>query len=72
MDFSLPNTTFSFSPDGPLAYPISIILLDDPFFEGREDFTLEIRTRMPRVELSPNVITVSIVDNEGNTLLINS
>ncbi len=46
---------------------VIVKVLDDPFFEGREDLTLGLRAITPRVNVTSALTRVSIVDNEGNT-----
>lgn len=64
-DFNLLTTNFTFSPGSPREVRLEVELEDDPFFEGREDFTLSLGTAQPRVVFSPASTVVSIVDNEG-------
>lgn len=69
-DFALSLASFSFTPDGPRTFPFSINIVDDSIFEGRENFTLGLRTSMLSVELSPAVTMVSIEDNEGKDIAL--
>ena len=61
----LPRTSFIFEPRNPPNISFVVDLVDDPFFEGREDFTLQLRTNNPRVIFSQGTTDISIVDNEG-------
>jgi len=65
VDFSLPNGSISFVPGGPRVAALSIFVMDDPVFEGRENFTLQLHSSTPRVNVTTPTTEVSIVDNEG-------
>ena len=58
----------TFTPSGATVLFVEIQLIDDPFFEGREKFTLQLEANQPRIILGPDRTSVSIVDNEGNTV----
>ena len=64
-DFLLSSTTVTFEPGGPRVIPIEIDLIDDEFFEGREELTLRLQTTQQRVLFSTETARVAIVDNEG-------
>ena len=59
------SSLLTFVPGGPATLPVDIVLNDDEFFEGREEFSLGLQPRQPRVVVSAESATVAIVDNEG-------
>ena len=63
----LPTTNVTFVPGGPRRISVGVELIDDVFFEGREEFSLQLRAPQPRVLLSAATAAavVAIVDNEG-------
>lgn len=65
-DFLLTSTMLTFMPGEPQTLSMEIQLVDDEFFEGREDFTLQLRTSQERVLLTTGTTLVAIVDNEGD------
>lgn len=47
---------------------ISVEIIDDKVFEGREDFSLTLDSPQPRVVFSPQQTSIAITDNEGAKL----
>ena len=66
----LSSTVLTFMPGDPQALSMEIELVDDEFFEGREEFTLQLRTNQERVLFTTEATLVAIVDNEGKTGVI--
>ena len=44
---------------------ISVEIVDDKVFEGREDFSLILDSPQPRVVFNPQQTSIAITDNEG-------
>ncbi len=54
-----------FTPDGGSILSISVEIIDDKVFEGREDFSLTLDSPQPRVVFNPQQTSIAITDNEG-------
>ena len=62
--FSFDSSGFGFTPDGESTLNVSVDIIDDDVFEGREDFTFTLSSPQPRVVFNSDLI-VAITDNEG-------
>ena len=63
--YSIDPADFTFTPDGESVLSISVEIIDDKVFEGREDFSLTLDSPQPRVVFSPQQTSIAITDNEG-------
>ncbi len=64
-DFSLSENNIIFEPNGPRQISFMVNPIDDTFFEGREDLTLQLLSNSDRVEIRTETTLISLVDNEG-------
>lgn len=62
--FSFDSSQFRFTPDGESTLNVSVDIIDDEVFEGRENFTFTLSSPQPRVIFNTD-LTVAITDNEG-------
>ena len=62
--FSFDSDGFGFTPGGDSKLDVSVEIIDDDVFEGREDFRLVLSSQQPRVVFSSEQI-IEITDNEG-------
>ena len=46
---------------------VTVRLIDDPLYEGREDFSLMLTTSDSGVTLAPSQANFTIIDNEGES-----
>ena len=63
--YSINPSEFVFTPDGRSVLSISVEVVDDKVFEGREDFSLILDSPQPRVVFNPQQTSIAITDNEG-------
>ena len=62
--FSFDSSQFRFTPDGESTLNVSVDIIDDEVFEGRENFTFTLTSPQPRVVFNTDLM-VDITDNEG-------
>lgn len=63
--FSIDSVEFGFTPDGETTLDVTVEVIDDEVFEGREDFSLSLDSAQPRVIFDPIQTSIAITDNEG-------